>query len=193
MVNYQYPKDRVSPYFFQQDLKKKRMYAFTIDLFAVVIFSKFLVIQWQLFLSTYFAPQYQYLSSIMSFSRMEAPLVLGIYFFYFTFALWLTNGRTLGKGLLGLRVRRIDGEFKLDFADSFRRSVGYLTCYFSLFFFFAIPFINPKQHGIQDWVSFTENISEDEWQETKDFLDLVHVEARKFSPEIYISGMDDVA
>ena len=88
MVDYQYPKDRVTPYFHQQDLKKKRLYAFTIDLFAIVVFTKVLVIQWQLFLSTYFAPQYQLIDNIISFNRMEAPLVVGIYFFYFTFCLW---------------------------------------------------------------------------------------------------------
>ena len=105
----------------------------------------------------------------------------------------MTNGRTLGKVLLNLRVRATDGRFKLSFYDCVKRSIGYLTCYFSLFALFIFPFINRKQYGIQDLVSQTVNVDEEEWDSTKEFLDQVHVETQKFSPEIYISGMDDVA
>ncbi len=56
----------------------------------------------------------------------QAGSAIGLWSIYFTVALTLTNGRTIGKKAMGLRVLRLDGE-RLNWWASFERAGGYVA------------------------------------------------------------------
>lgn len=56
----------------------------------------------------------------------QAGSAIGLWSIYFTVALTLTNGQTIGKKAMGLRVLRLDGE-RLNWWASFERAGGYVA------------------------------------------------------------------
>ena len=56
----------------------------------------------------------------------QAGSAIGLWSLYFTIALTLTGGRTVGKKLMGLRVLRLDGE-PLTWWSAFERAGGYVA------------------------------------------------------------------
>lgn len=56
----------------------------------------------------------------------QAGSAIGLWSIYFTVALTLTQGRTVGKKAMGLRVLRLDGE-PLNWWSSFERAGGYVA------------------------------------------------------------------
>jgi hypothetical protein len=56
----------------------------------------------------------------------QAGSAIGLWSLYFTIALTLTGGRTVGKKMMGLRVLRLDGE-PLTWWSSFERAGGYVA------------------------------------------------------------------
>ena len=56
----------------------------------------------------------------------QAGSAIGLWSLYFTVALTLTGGRTVGKKMMGLRVLRLDGE-PLTWWSSFERAGGYVA------------------------------------------------------------------
>lgn len=149
----------------QQKVLKNRITAFTIDLLAIAIFEKLVLLtlknalnEMMLHASPFYRAEISPL--IRSF---ELPLLLFCYFSYFFLSLVLTNGHTLGKSIMGLKVHRPHAPFSgLSPKEAFMRSCGYFVAYLSMGLLFILPLFNRRRQGIPDWVSGTVVSSEEE-------------------------------
>ncbi len=88
--------------------------------------------------------------------RFELPLLLGCYVGYFFCCYLLTEGHTLGKSIMNLRVHRPhEHHGALTPREAMMRTWGYLMCYMSAGLLFAIPVLSRSQKGLPDWLSGT--------------------------------------
>ncbi len=68
---------------------------------------------------------------------------------YFTILTWAMKGKTPGKALAGIRVRKLDGR-KLNLWDSFGRAGGYAASAATGFIGFLEAFWHPNRQTIHD-------------------------------------------
>jgi uncharacterized RDD family membrane protein YckC len=73
---------------------------------------------------------------------------------YFTILTWAMKGRTPGKALAGIRVKRLDGR-KLNLWDSFGRAGGYAASAATGFVGFLEAFWHPNRQTIHDRIAGT--------------------------------------
>jgi uncharacterized RDD family membrane protein YckC len=123
----------------------------------------------------------------------EIVTLLILYINYFLVSIFLSQGKTLGKTLIGLRIIGEDNLGQISVKQSFMRSLGYTLCYIGGLILFVLPFINRKNKGIPDWISHTHVISEKQWQQVIDFHHQQQraQQKRSWSEEINISGQSD--
>lgn len=79
----------------------------------------------------------------------QAGSAIGLWSIYFTVALTLTGGRTVGKKLMGLRVLRLDGE-PLTWWSSFERGGGYVAGIATGTLGFVQVFWDPNRQCVHD-------------------------------------------
>ncbi len=84
----------------------------------------------------------------------QAGSALGLWSIYFTVAMTLTNGFTVGKRLLGIRVIRLDGE-PLTWWASFERAGGYVAGIATGLLGFAQVFWDPNRQCVHDKIGST--------------------------------------
>ncbi len=138
------------------DKIKKRVYALTTDLFIVVLTNYFLMASFTQFLRTIFFhfPFKAQLFLIKKLSIMSSASLMVLTFAYFSLFYFVTNGRTIGKTLFGLKV--ISNAEEITLIQSMKRSLAYLVCAFLGSFLFALSFFRKDQKSLADIISETE-------------------------------------
>lgn len=164
---------RTSKYSFflhKEKLLRLRIYAFSIDLFAILALNKVLTLIYMTYLKQFAWPMYRTLSDGQHLvQEAEVLTLLILYTSYFFASLYLSQGKTLGKTFTGLRVVGEESLGQIGLKQSFMRSLGYTLCYIGGLLLFALPFLNRKNKGVPDWLSHTHVISEKQWQQLMDF------------------------
>jgi uncharacterized RDD family membrane protein YckC len=139
-----------------KSLLKKRTIAFAIDLLAISALTKLILVSFKNSLDSLFfhMPLESKLEAIGKSHLMNVSLFMAVFFGYFVFSYYSTNGQSLGKISQNLRLRSKSNK-KLKFGEIFLRTFGYFGCMNFSMFLFAIPFFTKTERGIPDWVSKT--------------------------------------
>lgn len=141
--------------FSTSDILKKRIYALTTDLFIVVVTNYFLVASLTNFLKTVFFhfPLHTQVFLIQKLGVMTSVSLMSLSFAYFSIFYFVTNGRTMGKTIFGLRAVSPTGEITLK--QSMQRSLAYFACAMFGSFLFALSFIRKDDKSLADVFSGT--------------------------------------
>lgn len=136
----------------------KRISAFIIDLYAISIISKLLIINYFDFMNNIFfiTPNSHQIKAALSLSSLNFTMMLIVGLSYFTGFLYFNHGQTPGKLIFQLRTFRTDGP-ELSFFQCLLRTVSYFFSYMSAFaFIFAWPtFLSKNNRGIPCMISNT--------------------------------------
>lgn len=136
-------------------LLKKRINAFTIDLFLIVGINYFLMASFTSFLKItffHFPLKMQFLL-INKFKYFNSLSMMSIMFAYFSIFYFTTNGQSMGKMIMGLKVRSNSKEMTLK--ESIIRSFSYVTCVWFASLPFLISFFRKDQLGLACLLSKT--------------------------------------
>lgn len=139
-------------------LLKKRIIAFSIDLMVIGIFEKVALLTMKSAVSGMLLYASSHIQSGIgpAIRRFELPLLLACYVGYFFCCYLLSEGHTLGKSIMNLRVHRPhDHRGALTPREAMMRTWGYLFCYMSAGLLFMIPVLSRSQKGLPDWLSGT--------------------------------------
>lgn len=133
---------------------EQRIFAFAIDTFLFSALNIFVIVAFASFgdhLFSYFgvskAPQL-FKANLQAFYLFSTPMV---FLSYFTFSLYMMNGKTLGKMVNKTQV--VSDKEHLDFKTCLLRSCGYLFCFLSFGLFFVPNFFRQDQLGLPDMLS----------------------------------------
>lgn len=139
---------------------KKRVQAFTIDMMIIVVTNYALVKSFTHFLRVVFfhLPITSQMFLIKKFNMFNSISILSIAFAYFSIFLYVTNGKTFGKMILGLTVKSENGEITLP--EAMKRSFTYIACAMLGSVLFALPFIRKDQKSLADIISKTTVVSD---------------------------------
>jgi uncharacterized RDD family membrane protein YckC len=137
------------------DILKKRIYALTADFAIVIITNYFLIASFTNFIKTVFfhLTFRTQMLLIHKFVFMTSISLTILMFAYFSIFCFVTNGRTMGKTLFGLRVVSPRGEITLK--ESMQRSFAYFVCAMFGSFLFALSFIRKDDKSLADILSGT--------------------------------------
>lgn len=140
--------------FTTNELLKKRTWAMTMDLFIVTATNYFLMAAFTNFIRTVFFhfPIKAQLFLVQKFSMMTSVTMLSLMFAYFSLFYYVTNGRTMGKTIFGLKVVNAD-QSELTLVQSMKRSFSYFVCMIFGSFLFALSFVRKDQKSLADLVS----------------------------------------
>jgi uncharacterized RDD family membrane protein YckC len=146
--------------FKSSDILKKRVYALTTDFFIVVVTNYFLMASFTNFLKVVFFhfPLRAQLFLIHKLAMMTSVSLMSLTFAYFSIFYFVTNGRTMGKTLFGLKVSTPSGEMTLK--QAMQRSFAYFTCAIFGSFLFALSFIRKDAKSLADMFSNTSVVYE---------------------------------
>ncbi|AUN97195.1 RDD family protein [Bacteriovorax stolpii] len=135
---------------------KKRVYAFTADLSIIVVSNYFLMAAFTHFVQTVFFhfPMKMQLFLINKMGVMSSISLMSLTFAYFSLFYFITNGRTMGKTLMGLKVVNTD-KSELTLGQSMFRALAYFTCAMFGSFLFALSYIRKDQKSLADVFSGT--------------------------------------
>jgi uncharacterized RDD family membrane protein YckC len=141
--------------FKSNDILKKRVYALTTDFFIVVVTNYFLMASFTNFLKVVFFhfPLRAQLFLVHKLAMMTSVSLMSLTFAYFSIFYFVTNGRTMGKTLFGLKVTAPSGEMTLK--QAMQRSFAYFTCAIFGSFLFALSFIRKDAKSLADMFSGT--------------------------------------
>lgn len=140
--------------FTTNELLKRRTWAMTLDLFIVTATNYFLMAAFTNFVRTVFFhfPIKAQIFLVHKFSMMTTISMLSLMFAYFSLFLFVTNGRTMGKTIFGLKVVNQD-QSEITLVQAMKRSFAYFTCMMLGSFLFALSFIRKDQKSLADLVS----------------------------------------
>lgn len=140
--------------FIKDELLRKRVYAMTTDLFIVTATNYFLMAAFTNFVRTVFFhfPLKAQIFLVHKFSTMTSVAMMSLMFAYFSLFYFVTNGRTMGKTIFGLKVVNADHS-ELTLLQSMKRAFAYFTCTMFGSFLFALSFIRKDQKGLADLFS----------------------------------------
>lgn len=146
---------------------KKRVQAFTIDMFIVVLANYALMTSFTQFVKTifFYFPIRTQLFLIQKLNMINSVSLLSIMFAYFSIFYFVTNGKTFGKMIFGLTVKSSHAEMTL--TESMKRSFSYLLCAMTGSFLFALPYFRKDKKSLADLFSKTSVGTEDEKSEVK--------------------------
>jgi uncharacterized RDD family membrane protein YckC len=138
------------------DLLKKRVYALTMDLFVVVVTNYFLMASFTNFVKTVFFsfPLRAQIFLVSKFAIMSSVSLAALTFAYFSLFYFVTNGRTMGKTLFGLKVETKDGS-ELTLNQSMLRAFSYFVSAFFAYIPFGISFLRKDGKSLADLFSGT--------------------------------------
>lgn len=146
---------------------RRRTFSFFVDLFCVLLTTRLLMASYISYLKTFMylmgdKSQYMLTSQM---HKVEFSVITVVFFGYFFLSYYMGSGKTPGKILFRLRVVPEDNETELlTFTQSFKRTSGYIFCYLTGFFLFAIPYFNKKRAGLPDMFSGSKVLTEDAYQ-----------------------------
>jgi uncharacterized RDD family membrane protein YckC len=149
----------------------KRGIAFVVDLLTISLLKTAMTASFAIYLNSYLTPVNRLAKIELSQGNIaiHALVFLSVYFGYFLYSTFIMNGKTLGKIVMGLTVvndlfYRSKSELNSDvsFNAAFKRSVGYLLCYFSFGTFFIFNFSSEDKRGLSDFISGSRTVS-DRW------------------------------
>ncbi len=135
-------------------LLKYRTYAFTIDLFAITLLNKAIINSYGMYLKTVFFhyTESKQLEILAGVDQVFLSVLLLLFISYFSLSYYLGQGQTPGKIICGIKI--VDSNYKNPgLLMSIGRTLGYLTCYATGLFLFALPYFTKKGFGLQDWIS----------------------------------------
>jgi len=178
--------------FTTNELLKKRTWAMTLDLFIVTATNYFLMAAFTNFVRTVFFhfPIKAQIFLVHKFSMMTSVSMLSLLFAYFSLFLYVTNGRTMGKTIFGLKVINED-QSEITLIQAMKRSFSYFTCMMFGSVLFGLSFIRKDQKSLADLVSSSSVVLEThqpvaETTGTEFQLTLLHsVEAEETEPEYF--------
>ncbi len=134
----------------------RRIFAFCVDLTAILFLSLAFILAVDLylnFITTNLIPlapkmrlQLQIVISIYQLSLIPITMLL-----YFTLSLYISNGQTWGKLLMGQRIE--SKHETLSLKSCFLRSIAYSICVLSCGFFFIANFLREDGLGLADYLS----------------------------------------
>lgn len=149
----------------------KRISAFVIDLFTIILLKTAIDVSYAIFLNNfYFFLNLQQQNTLSSGNLpMHWTITMIIFWTYFIYCHYTLEGKTFGK--MAMKIRTINDEFIFiqKFKDytptlkmAFRRTLGYFVCYLSFGTFFGFSFFSEDQRGVPDYFSSSRTVS-DEW------------------------------
>jgi uncharacterized RDD family membrane protein YckC len=145
-----------------------RMQAFLTDIFFLLVLRIGVMGAYSDFAKTFFsqyAPE-KYDLMIENMVAMEPMIGLVLFYGYFTFFYYVTQGKTPGKAIFKLTVISNDYlEGNLyhkapTLKEAFFRANGYMMCYATAGLLFLLPFLRKDKRGLQDMVSATSVIDD---------------------------------
>lgn len=160
-------KHKFTPIIKKEAIFQRRVMAFTIDLFFIVVCTKLMVFSYTLFLQKFSYPIYHGLRDSLPYlmEYLEAVTILIFYGSYFFLSLYLSQGKTIGKTVMGLKVISHENPGEIYWWQALSRTIGYYAGYMSGLILFALPLTNKRRLGVQDWISTTQNITDHQWDE----------------------------
>jgi uncharacterized RDD family membrane protein YckC len=134
---------------------KKRVQAFTADMFIIILTNFALMTSFTQFIKTVFFhfPFKAQLFLVHKLNMINSVTLLSIMFSYFSIFYFVTNGKTFGKMLVGLTVHSSSEEMTL--IESMKRSIAYIICAMTGSFLFAIPYFRKDKRSLADIFSGT--------------------------------------
>lgn len=146
---------------------KKRVQAFTIDMFIIVLANYALITSYTQFIKTVFFhfPLKAQLFFVQKLNTINSVTLLSLMFSYFSIFYFSTNGKTFGKMLLGLKVKSSHDEMTLP--EAMKRSISYIVCAMTGSFLFYLPYIRKDNKSLADLFSKTSVILDDEKTDLK--------------------------
>ena len=143
--------------FHRSELLKKRVHALTADYFIILVSNYFLVASFTNFIKTIFFhfPLHTQLFLINKLAIMSSVSLMLITFSYFTLFYFVTNGKTMGKSIFGLKVVNTD-QSEMTLKQSMLRALAYFTCAMTGSFLFALSFIRSDFKSLGDIFSGTQ-------------------------------------
>lgn len=140
--------------FSNNELLKKRTWAMTTDLFIVMTTNYFLMAAFTNFIRTVFFhfPLKAQLFLVHKFSMMTSVTMVSLMFTYFSLFYYVTNGRTMGKTIFGLKVVNAD-QSEITLFQAMKRSFAYFTCAMLGSFLFGLSFLRKDQKSLADLFS----------------------------------------
>jgi len=144
---------------------QKRFYAFYIDLVAITFLQRFMVYSFEKGIKNLFPTMGHQIKSMLLENTWQLTLstLCLTYFSYFALSLFLGEGRTFGKSLLGLRVYSIENTTP-DLLESLQRTLVYTGCYLLGSFLLLIPFLRKDAIGLPDMISHTKVLTDAEFE-----------------------------
>ncbi len=138
--------------------KRKRAYAFVIDLTVVACLVQGLAWSYFFFIYQYFKfiPLEWQQDLISQLRPVKIPLLLATFVSYSFFCLYLGRGQTLGKFCFQMRVvdvRNMGQELRLE--QALLRSLVHGLCYIFQFFPLLAAYLHPQQRGLSDFLAHT--------------------------------------
>tara|TARA_Y100000385_G_C12893300_1_gene550974 strand:+ start:214 stop:864 length:651 start_codon:yes stop_codon:yes gene_type:complete len=152
-------------------ITQKRIYSFMIDFSIVMLVNTAVHVAYSLFVKNFMfvlnMKQQSYLTS--NNLPVQLSIFMLIYTTYFFYSMYVLNGQTVGKMVYKLTTINdsfaFDEEVKdhtLSLSQAWRRTFGYLACYFSFGTFFLFSFMSEDKRGAPDYFSQTRTVS-NEW------------------------------
>lgn len=141
---------------------KKRVQAFTADMFIIVLSNYALMTAFTQFVKTVFFhfPFKAQLFLIHKLNTIHSVTLLSLMFSYFSVFYFVTNGKTFGKMLLGLKVQSENEEMTL--TESMKRSITYIFCSMTGSFLFSLPYFRKDHRSLADIISNTTVVLDEE-------------------------------
>ncbi len=138
------------------DLLKKRVYALTTDFFIIVVANYSFMASFTNFVRTIFfhLSLRSQMFLINKLSVMSSISLMALTFAYFSLFYFVTNGRTMGKAVFGLRVETKD-KTEMTLVQAMQRSFAYFTCSMLGSFLFALSFMRKDNKSLADMFSGT--------------------------------------
>ncbi|MBT3982949.1 MAG: RDD family protein [Bacteriovoracaceae bacterium] len=134
----------------------KRVYAFYVDMIAVLVLKKSLILSYISFMKVFFFqvdPKSQF-TMLKNIGSLESYLFWAVSFSYFFLTMFLGEGKTLGKLIFGQRVVARNEEAPTAL-QACLRTYGYLICMLSGGLLFIIPALRSDGLGVADFLSGT--------------------------------------
>ncbi len=137
--------------FQNNELLKKRVHAMTADFFIIIVSNYFLMAAFTNFLKTVFFhfPIHAQLFLINQLAIMSSVTLMLITFTYFSLFYFVTNGKTMGKTIFGLKVVNAD-QSEMTLKQSMLRALAYFTCAMTGSFLFMLSFLRSDSKSLGD-------------------------------------------
>ncbi len=140
---------------YKNSMLKRRIFAFTLDLFLVTMINKVIINSYVLYLQTvfyHFSPGKQ-AELVASLESVFLSVFALLFLCYHSLSLSLGNGQTPGKILFAIRIVDKKSESQLKLWQVLGRTFLYSASCLFFFLPLALSFVTPRGNGIHDLFS----------------------------------------